>query len=144
MVSSRSMKPFIWALSLLSFIRAIPATWGPINSCLVLKYGKSYQILFSHLRRPQGGFIWAGIYLLIQVLNILYLILFILVLEHSRMDLYIASFLLACFILATFVQLLIVFFNFEGFVSIINSFFILDLKIRKFNKKRERVCPCSK
>ena len=132
------MKPFIWALNLASLIRAIPAAWDPVNYCIVLKCGQSYGIPFCHLRTPRRGYILAGIYLLIEVLNILYLLFFLLFLEHSNMDLYISSILLAGFIFSTFVQLLLVFFNFEKFVHVMNAFLFLDLEIRK-QKKRKMV-----
>ena len=131
MVSSGTMKPFIWALNLAFFVRAIPAAWDSINYCILLKCGKSYPIPFCHLRTPRSGYILAGIYLIIEVLNILYLILFIFLLEHSNMDLYISLFLLVSFIFGTFIQLLLVFFNLELLVNGINAILFLDLKIRK-------------
>ena len=131
MVSERSIKMISRALNLGYFIGAIPSKWDTIKYCIILKYGKSYRIPFCNLRTPRSGLIWAGIYLLIQVLHILYLILFILYLEHSFTDLYISSFLLVCSLYSTFVQLLIVFFYFEEIANLVNAFFFLDLKIRK-------------
>ena len=131
MVSSRSIKQVMWGINIGYFIGAVPATWDPINCYLVPKYGQSYRIPFCHLRTPRSGFIWAGAYLLIQVLNILYLLSYILFLEHSNMGLYISSFLLVCFLFSTFVQLLIICFKFDALLNCINSFFLLDLKIRK-------------
>ena len=131
MVSSRSFRPLAWALKFGYFIRVIPATWDPINFCIVLKYGQSYRIPFSNLRTPRSGYIWAGLYLAIQALSNLYLIVFLLFLEHSNTDFYMASFLLTCFLFATILQLLLVFFCLEELVNMLNAFLFLDLKIRK-------------
>ena len=130
MVSSRSAKPMIWALYFGYFIGAIPATFDPINFRIIPKYGQSYRIPFCHLRTPRTGFIWAGIYILIIAIHILYLIIFLLCLEHSKIDFYMASFLLGCFLFPLFVQIL-AFLYFENYIDMLNALIILDLKIRK-------------
>ena len=135
MVSSRSLKPLIWALNIGYFFRAIPVTGDPINFCLIFKCGQTYRIPFFQLRTPRSGYMWAGIYFAIQVLSDLYLVIFLLFLEHSNLDFYIASFLLTCSLFATLAQLLFLFFNLEELVNAVNAVLFLDLKIRKFRKR---------
>ena len=130
MVSFRSLQPFVWALNFGYCVGAIPAVWDPINFRIVFKPGQSYRVPFCHSRTPRSGYIFGGIYLAIQILNVLYLSIFLLCLKHSNIDFYMASFLLGSFLFATTLQMLAGVY-FEDFINMFNTFLFLDLKIRK-------------
>ena len=128
-MSSNSLKPLIWILTLGSYIGSIPISWDAKNLCVRLKYVPN---------RYSSNKIWnwrnsiaPRIYLLLEVLNIIYLIVFLLFLEHSRIDLYLSLFFLFCFLFGTSAQLQVCVHD-EELVSLINSFLMLDLKIRKY------------
>ena len=128
MVSSNSFKPLIWVFTLGSYIGSIPASWDSTNFCIILKSEPNYSA--STKTRNWQNNIVPGIYLLLQFVHIVYLIVFLLFLEHSSIDLYMSVFFLFCFIFATISQLHF-FLYFEGLASLINSYLLLDLKIRK-------------
>ena len=134
MVSSRSLKPIIWALNFGFFIRACPVSWDPINCCMVLKYGQSYRNPFFRSSSYRSGCICAGMYFLLQLLHSFYLVSLCLFLEHSTMDFYMSLLLLTGFLFSMAVQLL-GFLSMEEIVHFWNSFLILDLKIRKYERR---------
>ena len=131
MVSSTSMQPLIWTITLASFIGAVPAVWDPINFCTRRWYGKKLQIpcLPSYTIRKRT--ISIGIYLCFQGSNIIYLLVFLLFLEHSTTDMYCSIFILLACIYSIIAQWYITLF-FEEVTNLLNSFLILDFKIRKY------------
>jgi hypothetical protein len=112
---------------------AIPGGWDKLNSGISLKNGKSYMISipFFRSRTFRSTNILPGMYLLLQVANILYLTLFLLFLEHSTMDMYLCLPAMSCFLYTIAAQFHF-YLHFESLVNSVNSFLILDSQIRKY------------
>jgi hypothetical protein len=120
-------------ITLGSLMGAIPGRWDKLNCCISLKHGKNCVIRIPYLRSRTfpSAKILPGIYLLLQVANILYLTLFLLFLEHSTIDMYLCSPAMFCFLYTIAAQLHF-YLHFESLVNSVNSFLILDSQIRKY------------
>ena len=131
MVSSNSLIPLIWVVTLGSVVRAMPFTWDASNSCAKVKHGKTFRIPFFPSTRMWSFKVFQGFYLLLQILHAVYLIVFLLFLEHPKIDLYGVSLMLFCFLFGISAQVHFFMYPTNELLSLINSFLNLDLKMRK-------------
>ena len=116
----------IWSIKLGSACYAFPAgwDWDYQNNAIRLKRGHSRTLKFRF------GSICRLLYLFMQAGNMVYLIIFANYAEKRGSDMYFAFLSFVASLMAFSAQITF-FFSFESFAAALNSFLILDNKMRK-------------
>jgi len=134
MVSETSFKVIIWTIQTGSVLKMFPYTWNQEEYRFEQLNEPIYQTPFwtTSFRFGITTSRFARLcYSLIGILNLVYMIIFFLFCDHERLDLYLGWLLFIGTATALSAQTQL-FAKFEEFISAMNSFLILDRKIRKF------------
>ena len=130
MVSANSFRPIVWFINMCSYMGTIPAYWDSSKGCMKLKLGRKVHLRFLPSITVHSENIVPSLYIALQMLNIFYLLIFLTFLEQSHLDKFICALLLTCFIFGIANQICVVLYCEELF-CLVNSFLLLDLKMRK-------------
>ena len=132
MVSENTMKPVIWVFKLCLTIGAVPGYWDSSKCCVGLKPGRKIHLPYFPSIVLQSEKMVPSIYTALQLINIIYLFVFFIFLEHSTTEKLVSVSLLLAFVFAIANQVILVLY-FEEYACSINSFLLLDLKLRKYS-----------
>jgi len=120
-----------------------PAVWDTENTCAVIDYGQGRNIRIFCMLDMKLGLLCRLVYIGLQIMHMGYLLIFIALLEHRKMDVYIGFMMLVCSCIS-FSRQIIYFFSFEDFIAAMNSFLVLDQNIRKHFIRTDYIaCYCS-
>ena len=118
----------------MSFIGAIPQVQVHRAGGITLNYGRDISLSYLNSMiaiRIRSVNILPSLLIVIQFINILYIIIFLKFLGQSVIDMVLCSLVLLGLIFGITNQIYFVL-KFEELVKLINSFLILDLELRKF------------
>jgi len=136
MVSTRTFRAVIWTARVAYHLGAFPAVWDSSMSRWIVKYGPTIKIPCFTFLNFQLGKVFPCIYILLQALNMIYLVVVLNFLNPSDRDKIICWNLLLICLAVNFFILLEQVLHFENFCSWMNKFLTLDVQMRKSSVRR--------
>ena len=132
MVSEKTLKLLEWAFGLAAFLKMLPGASSVKDHRGLHKFnlGRRVKIPYFSALTIFTSYIGPVIYILLQCINMSYVIFFIKLSDQSELETYLAFLFLSAFSMSFVAQLNFLFFS-EDMIRLINRFLLLDEKIRK-------------
>ena len=131
MGSEKSFMPVFWALQLGHLLQMFPGYWNEKSDSVGVDYGEKYFLPFcSRKYYFKTRTVIPITLIVIQSANLLYIIIFLMFVEHANTDIYLSLMVFVIIYLGFSAQLNILLCT-DDFCTGMNAFFVLHQRYRK-------------